>query len=94
MKTCDLVFTLKCSDSSSIWSKEEHEPLIFGLTLPLLSVSPWRFKDTVLVDRLDKSLSGLPAGSWGAAGCLLREFFEKARRMESLPEGVVRRMLL
>ena len=41
-KVSDLVFTVPVG--GSLWPRRLHEPLVIGLTFPLLAYSPWRVK--------------------------------------------------
>mmetsp|Transcript_39832 Transcript_39832/g.59081 ORF Transcript_39832/g.59081 Transcript_39832/m.59081 type:complete len:207 (+) Transcript_39832:831-1451(+) len=54
------------------WGKEQQEPLIVGLTLPLLSRRPWQIKhEAESVDKLITDLQGLWfTGEAGVRDCL------------------------
>jgi hypothetical protein len=57
-KIADVVFTLPVG--TVLWGKEQHEPVIIGLTCPLLNCSPWQVrKCDELVERLVQDLQGM-----------------------------------
>ncbi len=86
-KICDLIFTVPIG--SDLWAFSQHEPLIVGVCLPLSRHSPWKLRGTPMLVRVDRLLRQLPPAThqWGRD--ILRELLQQARRLETLPEGVV-----
>jgi hypothetical protein len=91
-KICDLIFTVPVG--SDVWPLFHHEPLIVGLYLPLSRHRPWRLQGTPFVDLVARELSDLPAtdNNWG--GNILCKFLQQARKLESMPQCMVRPLLL
>lgn len=90
-KICDAVFVVPVG--TDIWGETQHEPLLVGITLPLIKHRPWRIRGTDFVERVESQLRSLPKSDhrWGRD--ILREFCDSARRLDSLPEGMVWDML-
>ena len=90
-KVCDLVFTVPVG--ADIWGVSQYEPLIVGLSFPLIKHRPWRLRDTPMLARVAGLLRELPETSpqWG--GHLLRELCLKTRTLDALPAGMVRHLL-
>ena len=86
-KGCDVVFTLPVG--IDLWPRGEHEPIIVGLTCPLLSCSPWQVKfRRDRCEALGSALSEMWATRPQRAGDLLRKFWTQA-----LGEAAVPRLL-
>jgi hypothetical protein len=90
-KICDLIFTVPVG--TLFWSNTQFEPLIVGLYLPLSRHKPWRLKGTPMLDRVEGQLRDLPTTchEWGRD--ILRKLLEQSRKLDSLPESVVRPLL-
>jgi hypothetical protein len=59
----------------TLWPDCLHEPLVFGLTCPLLAYSPWRVKKT---GRLAEGRDPMPkvwSQDWKVEGDILRELW-------------------
>jgi hypothetical protein len=72
-KVSDLVLTIKVG--GLLWPNCLHEPLVFGLTCPLLAYSPWRVKKT---GRLAEGRDLMPkvwSQDWKIEGNILRELW-------------------
>ena len=72
-KVSDLVLTIRVG--GSLWPHCLHEPLVFGLTCPLLAYSPWRVKKT---GRLAEGRDPMPkvwSQDWKIEGNILRELW-------------------
>jgi len=75
------------------WPREMHEPLILGFSLPLLRCYPWRWGRSPAVVAFARTLSEVFKTDNVYAGDLLRQFWCAARRVPSMPAGLVRRLL-
>ena len=86
-KNSDILFTVPVG--LPVWPASQHEPLVFGICLPLLSHRPWAFKGSSIVDRACGVLRGLSpeTQSWGRD--ILRKFLSSAWSLASLPSRVV-----
>jgi hypothetical protein len=74
-KVSDLVLTIRVG--GSLWPNCLHEPLVFGLTCPLLAYSPWRVKKT---GRLAEGRDPMPkmwSQDWKVEGDILRELWTR-----------------
>jgi hypothetical protein len=72
-KVSDLVLTIRVG--GALWPHCLHEPLVFGLTCPLLAYSPWRVKKT---GRLAEGRDPMPkvwSQDWKIEGNILRELW-------------------
>lgn len=90
-KICDLVFCVPVGCDA--WSDSQFEPLIVGIYCPLFCHRPWRLRRTRYVEHVEGMLREMPSTQpfWGRN--ILCEFLVNARRLDSLPELVVWRML-
>ena len=90
-KICDVVFTIPVG--TQCWGVHQHEPLLVGFALPLISHRPWRLRGVPLLERAISQLSSLSptAVNWGRD--ILQQLLGITRKLESLPEGVVWEML-
>jgi hypothetical protein len=75
------------------WGKERHEPLLIFVCLPLSCHRPWKLRGCRFVGQAEGKLCQLSGGPEGRVRRVLRQLLIKARKLESLPEGVVRGML-
>ncbi|KAL7577652.1 hypothetical protein ACA910_015166 [Epithemia clementina (nom. ined.)] len=86
-RIADVVFSVPVG--CKLWEREQHEPLIVGLTFPQLDYRPWQVKrDRVSVDELRSALSGLWASDLEAARDLLRQLWVYAKDLSGVPRGV------
>jgi hypothetical protein len=90
-KLADFRFTLDAGFEH--WKKGRHEPLLIFVCLPLSVHSPWKLRGCRFVGQAEGKLRKLSGSSPGRVGAVLRQLFIKARNMDRLPEGVVRRLL-
>jgi len=90
-KAADIVLYLPPAHSH--WPVSMHEPLVIAILFPYSRYFPWQFKNTprLLSDRrkMQKVLQETELDS----GSLLREFFFSTRKISSLPEHLVRKLL-
>lgn len=77
----------------SFWPQSMHEPLTIFVSLPLIQHSPWTVKGTPFLETLGVKLRGLRTRPEERTRSLLRKFCEQSRRLQSVPESMVRRML-
>ena len=76
------------------WTKEKHlEPLTFAVIFPFLNHRPWQLKRTQAFLGMGNLLRRMWKDGKVSAWDLLRKFFEQSRKLETMPEGVVRKML-
>ena len=78
----------------TVWGKEQHEPLLMFLCFPLCRYAPWSLKRTRYLEEFCGELRGVWQDVSGWERDLLRKLFVRARRLQSLSEGLVREMLL
>jgi hypothetical protein len=78
-KTSDILFTIPLG--SSIWSCNEHEPLICAVCLPLSESSPWSHRGTASVKGVLGRLPSLWKNGIDASGSVLRQLLGKARSL-------------
>jgi hypothetical protein len=86
-------FECQLGAGASVWPKTQHEPLLIFSCLPLSRKRPWKLRVAPFVERLGGELCKVHSTHSGARGRILRKLFITARKVDSLPEGVVRGML-
>ena len=78
----------------NVWDKtQHHEPLIFAVIFPFLSHRPWQLKRTGAFLGMGRLLRSMFKADKIPPGSILRKLFMQQRRLASLQEGVVRKML-
>jgi hypothetical protein len=91
-RVSDLYLELPFDDT--YWPKHKHhEPLIFAVVFPFLSHSPWQLKRSPAFLGMGGLLRRMWKSSKIATWIVLRKLFVQQRKLDSLPEGVVRKML-
>ena len=76
------------------WSKQDQlEPLTFAVVFPFLNFRPWQLKRSQTFLGMGNVLRRMWKENQGSPWPLLRKFFEQSRKLDSLPERVVRQML-
>lgn len=91
-KAADFVFEVPIS--SSVWGKEFHEPLLIGIVFPFIRANPWQLRSTPKMFATGRQLSRLWEDESLDECDFLRKFCVECWRLESLPEHVVRKVLL
>ena len=75
------------------WGMARHEPLLMFVCLPLFKHSPWKLRGCRFVTQAEGKLRLVPRSREGRIRSLLRQLFIQARRLDAIPEGLVREML-
>jgi hypothetical protein len=91
LKATDLKFFLKAE--CQVWVPSHHELLGFFIYLPLCRHEPWRMRYTATVVELESALRSLPCDDLLQKGDLLCNFFEQTRKLDAMPESVMRQLL-
>jgi hypothetical protein len=91
-KVADLVIELPPSPRTE-WSADMHEPLLLGLTLPLLSSPPWSLRNANRVLELGREVRRLWDVPGQDVGRILCKLCQLAPSLASLPKDVVWTML-
>jgi hypothetical protein len=86
-------YDMEIAPGSSVWPKAQHEPLLIYVCLPLSVHRPWKLRGTQLLERLKSKLCNVHKTNSRLRGRLLRQLFIKTRKLESMPESMVRGML-
>jgi hypothetical protein len=82
-KTLDLLFTVPL-ESKVLWPKENHEPLICAVCLPLSQESPWRHRGSARVTGVLQRLPPLWETGDDSPQRILRQLLGKARALAKL----------
>ena len=90
-RSADFVFAIPAG--SDFWRKEMHEPLIIGIYLPFLSFSPWQWKGQPALLGLDRELRKVWQEDQCAGRHLLREFWNKQKRIPSMSPKLASKVL-
>jgi hypothetical protein len=91
LKEMDFVITIPAQWPE--WPAEMHEALLMGFSLPLLRCYPWRWGRSPAVVAFARTVSAVYKTDNNYGRDLLRKFWRAARRVPSLPDGVVRKLL-
>jgi hypothetical protein len=75
------------------WKTQRHEPLLIYFCLPLSVHRPWKLRGSRLVAQVERQLRQVPETSEGRIRYLLCKFLIQARKLDTMPEGLVRGML-
>jgi hypothetical protein len=75
------------------WGKARHEPLLIFVCLPLSVHRPWKLRGCRFVAQAEGKLCKLSSAPEARVRRVLRQFFIKARNVDSMSEGMVRHML-
>jgi hypothetical protein len=87
-------FKFELGAGSKVWGAARHEPLLIYVCLPLSKHRPWKLQGTKFVDELDRKMRGLHETNCKGRGRVLRKLFLQSQWLDSMPEGMVRGMLL
>jgi hypothetical protein len=91
LKAVDVYFVLK--PVCEIWDNSQHDPLGIFISLLLSRYEPWRLRYTHPVVDLAPSLQEVLDTDFVKKGHLLCKFLYWTRPFETLPEGMVPRLL-
>lgn len=91
-KVSDLCIELPFDDT--LWKKDtHHEPLFIAFVFPFLPHRPWQLKRSPAF----LGMAGTMRRMWNEGGLsprvVLSQFFASARKLETLPQSMVRKML-
>jgi hypothetical protein len=86
-------FHFEIGAGSSVWTKARHEPLLIFVCLPLSRHRPWKLRGTLLLEELDRKMRELHKTNSRFRGRLLRKLFLQTRKLEGMPDRMVRRVL-
>jgi hypothetical protein len=75
------------------WGTEQYESLLIGFYFPFLTHEPWQLKNTNTILGMARRLQRLCKTDPSSSGVVLRELWEFTRKLSSLPQRVVQRML-
>jgi hypothetical protein len=90
-KEMDFVITLLAKWGA--WPSEMHEALLIGFSLPLFRCYPWRWGRSPAVVAFANTVSAVLKTNEHYGRNLLRQFWCIARRVPTLPDGLVRELL-
>ena len=90
-KVSDVV--LKIPAGSRHWPSNMHEPLLIGISLPLLTRNPWTLRGTPLLVGLERELHQVLRSGEEDGGDLLRKLLRTPRQLASVSERVARKLL-
>ncbi len=86
-KATDVTFTVPVG--TPVWGKDQHEPLIFGISLPLRKQVPWRVRGTKDAERLERSVREVWEDDFKGAGTILREFLASSIDLAAVPQHLL-----
>ena len=86
-------FTFEIPAGSSMWPANMHESLILAVALPFIRHPPWQLRGTPKVLRMVRDVRRLLKEDSMASRDLLLKFLLFCRRLSSMPQDVVWRML-
>jgi hypothetical protein len=86
-------FVFHVSPGSRFWPSSMHEPLFFGISLPMLFRAPWTPRGMPLLVGMERSLRKLPDCSETNGRNILHELLQIPRRAAGLSEGMAHKLL-
>ena len=90
-KAADLVLFLPAGSDG--WPLEMHEPLTIGFLFPFLDHSPWQLRGTPKMFQLARSMSKMLRDQEVASRDILRKLLIWYRKLSTVSESMVRKML-
>jgi hypothetical protein len=75
------------------WEETQYESLLIGFYFPFLQYEPWQLKNSNTLLGMARRLQRMCKVDTGASGLVLRELWQFTRKLQTLPECVVQRML-
>lgn len=91
LRTCTLSFTVPVD--CVVWKRDNFEPLMIFICLPLTRTEPWTLKGSERAKRVSRELSTVWETDFKRSGVILCKFLHTARAMAAMEWGVVRRVL-
>jgi hypothetical protein len=91
-KVSDLMFFV--DPGPEFWPSQMYEPLTFGFVFPFLSVAPWKRRSTPKMLHVARTVSKLLQATDVVAGSVLRKLCNQNWKLSTMPESMVRRVLL
>ena len=91
-KVSDIVFEVPLV--SEFWNTEMYEPLLIGISFPFIRSQPWQLRQTPKMYATTRELSKMWEDEWLVPGNFLRKFCLECWRLGTLPEHLVRKVLL
>ncbi len=90
-KLSDFVFHI--SPGLHYWPASMHKPLFIGISLPLLSRSPWTLRRTSLLVGMELELRRLPDCSEANGRSILRKLLRVPRRVAAMLDDLAKKLL-
>ena len=91
-KEADLIFTVPPGVYPE-WPRNAHEPLIVGVCVPFIRRKPWKLGGAPRLLAMERELRGMFKGGEGHPRLVLRKLLKLPRKLDSVPAGVVSRLL-
>ena len=91
-KVSDILFEVPCNDKH-FWTSSQHEPLVVGIVFPFIPHRPWQLRNTPKMVAVERKLRALWKEDHTRAWRLLQQLFEFSRSLDSMPEGMVWKLL-
>ena len=86
-KATDVSFVVPVG--TPVWGKDQHEPLILAIYLPLRKNAPWRVRGSAEAERLERSVRGMWKDDFKGAGSLLCKFLGRSVDLAAVPQHVL-----
>ena len=91
LKSCDLSFYI--DTGPNFWSGDMHESLLIGIYLPLLPCYPWTYRRSATVLEVERLVREMQKTKAGSPGSVLRKFLKLSRRIPSMQNDMVWKLL-
>ena len=92
LRTCSFSFFVDVGPE--YWPDSMHEALVVAVYLPLLPCFPWTYRRSNSVLALEGILRKMSKVKDGTQGPVLRKFLNLTRKLPTLSESLVRKLLL
>ena len=86
-KATDVSFVVPVG--TPVWGKEQHEPLILAIYLPLRKNAPYRIRGTEEAERLERELRCVWKDDFAGARVILRKFLGRSIALGALPQHLL-----
>jgi hypothetical protein len=86
-------FLFEIPAGSKLWPASSHEPLLVGVFLPFIRHRPWQLRHSPKLLGMERKLRSMWKTGEGNPGTLLRELRLLPRKLDTMSEGMVRKVL-
>ena len=90
-KAADII--LELPPGHEAWGLDMFEPLLIAIFFPFINSRPWQLKGSPAILELGRKVQQMFKGNIGTKGYILREFWNLPRRLQTMSDELVPRVL-